>query len=188
MSRLFLTSDLHLGHFNIIKYCNRPFKSLQQMDETLIRNWNERIKPEDWVIYLGDFCFKNTSGGKEGEGVNKNHEVYLKQLNGRKTFIRGNHDRNNGFKSHIMNLVLEFSHKLIYCTHRPQDINLDYKINLVGHVHEKWLWKYMYEDYENQTGIKGIMINVGVDQWNFYPVEMQEILSKIAQIERGIIK
>ena len=64
MSKIFYTADLHLGHANIIKYCNRPFKDVDQMNETLIRNWNSRVKPEDTVIHNGDFCFKNTPGGK----------------------------------------------------------------------------------------------------------------------------
>ena len=67
MGKYWFTADLHLGHFNIIKYTGRPFKSLKEMNETLIRNWNARVKPEDTVFNVGDFCFKNTKGGKKGE-------------------------------------------------------------------------------------------------------------------------
>ena len=67
MVNTFFTSDTHFGHANIIKYCNRPFSSLEEMNSTIIRNWNEMVKPEDTVFFLGDFCFKNGPGGKPGE-------------------------------------------------------------------------------------------------------------------------
>ena len=63
------------------------------MNDVLIRNWNSRVKPEDTVIHNGDFCFKNTPGGKEGEGaVGVNAGDWIKRLNGHIVFVRGNHD------------------------------------------------------------------------------------------------
>ena len=60
-------SDYHFSHANIITYCNRPFKTVEEMNETIIERHNERVNPEDTVFFLGDFIFK---GGKEG-GVEK---------------------------------------------------------------------------------------------------------------------
>ncbi len=51
----FYISDLHLGHYNVIKMCNRPFSSVEEMDETLINNWNAAVHDEDDVYILGDF-------------------------------------------------------------------------------------------------------------------------------------
>lgn len=80
---IWITSDLHFDHGNILKFCpkTRPFKSKDQMNETLIREWNSKVKPEDYIIHLGDFCFK----GAEVTGG------FLKRLNGNKIMILGNH-------------------------------------------------------------------------------------------------
>lgn len=80
---IFFTSDLHLGHANVICHCNRPFASVEEMDETLIRNWNQRVKTNDTVYVLGDLMFRNQ----------KPPEEYLDRLKGRKHLITGNHDR-----------------------------------------------------------------------------------------------
>lgn len=55
--RRFIISDTHFGHANIIDYCNRPFRDVFDMDETLIRNWNEVVGKDDLVYHLGDFAF-----------------------------------------------------------------------------------------------------------------------------------
>ena len=57
------TSDYHFSHFNIISYCDRPFKTAEEMNKIIIRRHNERVKPDDTVFFLGDFIFK---GGKVG--------------------------------------------------------------------------------------------------------------------------
>ena len=58
------SSDYHLGHANIIKYCERPFVDVEEMSATIIKNHNQRVKKEDTVFFLGDFCFRNSPGGK----------------------------------------------------------------------------------------------------------------------------
>ena len=55
--RSFVISDTHLGHYNIIGYCDRPFETLEEMNETLIQNWNDAIKNNDTVYFLGDLAF-----------------------------------------------------------------------------------------------------------------------------------
>ena len=169
--KTFFTSDLHLGHNNIIKYCNRPFKSLEHMNMELIRRWNERIKKEDFVYHIGDFCFRNTSN--RGEGIKNKAQEWIDQLNGNKIFHKGNHDGNNSLKTKMHNCVINYGNIDYFLTHKPIHYNNKYPINLVGHVHEKWKIR--------KTEDNILLVNVGVDVWNFYPVTMEEILHRINQ-------
>lgn len=166
---IFFTSDPHFGHENIIKYCDRPFKFLEEMDGTLIRNWNERVNVTDTVIVDGDFCFSNTSN--KGEGTRKKWFWYSDQLNGNKVFIMGNHDRNNRLNTAITNLTLRLNKQQIFVTHRPSDVIFNYDIHLVGHVHNNWKHKVFNNGERNC-----VMVNVGVDVWGFRPVKYDEIL------------
>ena len=75
-------SDLHFGHRNVIGFDKRPFADIDEMDRCLINNWNARVRSEDTVYILGDFCYK---GGRATKW-------YLQQLKGHKVLIIGNHD------------------------------------------------------------------------------------------------
>jgi len=167
------TADMHLGHANIIKYCDRPFSSLEEMNRILIRNWNARVKPEDIVFHIGDFCFKNTPGGKKGEGVPISARDWEKQLNGKIIHIKGNHDKNNSCKTIITNLTIWFGNKRINLVHDPAYAGVNYKLNFVGHIHEKWEIKRV----KTMFGFTDC-INVGVDVWNFKPTSYNEIMSR----------
>lgn len=79
----FFTADLHLGHENVIRHCNRPFKNADVMDDALIENWNRRVSKNDTVYILGDLIFR----------TNHLPEDYLYRLNGHKHLIIGNHDQ-----------------------------------------------------------------------------------------------
>lgn len=162
------TSDTHFGHENIIRYCGRPFKSLKEMDETLVKNWNSRVKKEDTVYFLGDFCFK-----KSTEAPNANaFEYYREQLNGNIIFIGGNHDRQNRNKTILQSGLISLGGRQIYLVHDPIHMNFKYQIGFCGHVHEKWQIKCV-----NNTPI----VNVGVDVWKYYPVEINQINKALAK-------
>ncbi len=72
LNQLFIVADHHFGHGNIIKFCHRTFESVQEMDDTMIREWNKIVGPDDIVIYLADFCL----------GDQESANYYLQQLNG----------------------------------------------------------------------------------------------------------
>lgn len=78
---IYFTSDLHLGHKNCIDFCNRPFKSADEMDDALISGWNSRVKNGDTVYIVGDLVWESSDPLK-----------YLSRLNGKKILIAGNHD------------------------------------------------------------------------------------------------
>jgi len=152
MNKIFLTSDHHFFHQNIIKYCNRPFNSYQEMNEVMIKKWNEKVGKDDIVIHLGDFCLFGKDKAK----------LIREKLNGEIILVMGNHDYENmkdiGFivvkgNLQIGNLIL---------SHRPllkEDIPKGF-INVHGHIHDK----------KSYNGI-----NVSVERTNYEPVELKEI-------------
>lgn len=83
MSEIFVISDTHFGHNNIIKYCNRPYKTTEEMDWDMVERWNSVVTPQDKVYHLGDVYM-----GCSREYIDN----LLSKLNGKKRLILGNHD------------------------------------------------------------------------------------------------
>ena len=145
------------------------------MDKKIIQNWNNRVSPDDTVLHLGDFCFKNSEGGKPGEGTTKRAKHYLDQLNGNIIVVKGNHDGNNSMRTIINHMVIEYAGEEMFLCHDPDDFSQSYKINLVGHVHTSWKIK--------KIG-RTILVNVGVDAWNYMPINIQEIFKLIEKFKK----
>ena len=130
--KVFVISDTHFGHANIIKYCNRPFRDTTEMDEAMIKNWNETVSNNDVVLHLGDF----------GLGSKEYIASIVKRLNGKKILIMGNHDnwseqtyRDMGF--HTVSKFPILYDKFYLCCHAP--IELSDKLPFMvcyGHVHD----------------------------------------------------
>lgn len=78
---IFIGSDFHFSHANVISYCNRPWKTVDEMNEAMVKIWNETVGPEDTIYVVGDFSLSP-----------KAVETYLPRLNGEKHLILGNHD------------------------------------------------------------------------------------------------
>jgi len=139
MSNTWFIGDTHFGHTNILTYeCRyRPFASVEEMNETLIANWNSVVGEYDKVFHLGDFCF-----GKE------NIEI-AGRLKGQKRLILGNHDVYNA------DLYLKYFrslHGALYwndclLTHlpvHPSQLGLRAKYNIHGHLHSKGIDDHRY--------------------------------------------
>jgi calcineurin-like phosphoesterase family protein len=109
MEDIWIWSDPHFGHKNIIDYSNRPFSTVEAMDETLAKNWNDRVQPRDRAFMLGDIVFGNP----------RLREGFLSTLNGRITLVRGNHD---------VRLLEEFKKGML----NPFEEIVDYKELRVG--------------------------------------------------------
>lgn len=86
---IWFVSDIHFGHQNIIRYCDRPYQYITDMDASIIDNWNSKVAPDDTVYFLGDFIFY-----KSEQAILS----VLLQLNGKIFFVRGNHDHKNLIK------------------------------------------------------------------------------------------
>jgi calcineurin-like phosphoesterase family protein len=194
MSNIWFTADTHYYHTNVIRFCARPFSSVEEMNEAMVARWNEVVRPEDTVYHLGDFSM-----------AARPVEVFSPRLMGKKHLIPGNHDfchsvhqksrhKENQdkwikyYETHgwivlpehyselgMFGMNFNMSHMPYrgdnstvdrYTDKRPVD---DGKWLLHGHVHEKWR-------------VKQKMINVGVDVWNFYPVHLDEIRKIIYDI------
>lgn len=160
MTDIWFTSDTHFGHGNIIKFCNRPFSSVEEMDEVLIERWNARVKPNDTVWHLGDFSFYKS--------YEKLNEVF-NRLNGNKYLVCGNHDYDNAkrlFWEKVTPLEeLMFGKQTLVLFHYPMVAwhrSWHGSIHLHGHTH---------------SALKGNnqRLDVGVDCWNYQPINFEEI-------------
>ena len=175
MTEYFFTADLHLSHANIIKYTNRPFKSVGEMNYRLIKNWNSRVTEDDIVFHMGDFCYKSYGPTSPKD--------FAKQLKGTIIFLRGNHDNNNSLKTCIEDMRIYLGGKNILLVHNPNETSFGFDLCLVGHLHQKWKFKTMtFEKY------KWDVCNVGVDVWNFRPIDINEILEAYGAWKRGSLK
>ena len=172
---IYFTADTHFCHLNVIKLCERPFSTIEEMHDTLIKNWNSVVKKKDEIYILGDFLYK-------GNGIEANE--ILKQLNGQKYLIKGNHDQfiteqtfdESHFKWVEDYFVLNYQKKKIVLFHYPifeWDGYFKDAIHLYGHVHNS------ANDLEQQNKFKVLgrmAINVGVDVNNFTPISIETIL------------
>lgn len=125
---LYTISDLHFGHNNIIRYCNRPFSCLNEMDHRLIAAWNQTVTPTDTVIFCGDLTLSHTTMPPR---------EYLRRLNGIKVMVRGNHDRQ--LAGPVDGLHLYYGDERLFFTHYPYGdaIPADFDGWIVhGHVHD----------------------------------------------------
>jgi len=82
---IYVISDTHFNHHNIIKFCGRPYADAKEMNERMVENWNSVVKPQDKVYHLGDVYMGGGFGREETTKL-------LKSLNGHKRLILGNHD------------------------------------------------------------------------------------------------
>lgn len=170
--KIFFIGCEHYGHSNIIRYCNRPFKNIEDNDEIIIKNCNERVKNDDILYHLGDFCLH--SANNKGNGEKLKAQDYINKLNGNHIFINGNHDRDkrNSLKTKNEEIILRQGKLQIQLIHDPNFAKIDYDIILNSHVHNNWKLKELR--YYNQIRL---CINVGVDVNKFRPISLDEILS-----------
>lgn len=169
---IYLISDTHFNHKNIIKYCKRPFKNVQEMNNKLISNWNNIIKNEDKIYHLGDFAL----GRKE--------DVFdiAKKLNGIKYIVRGNHDKWNAKTYEEMGFIvlknapIKLNEYRLLLSHFPvldKQIPNGY-INIHGHIHNNKLYECI-EKYDPKLYSIDKHLNISCDVTEFKPISIEEI-------------
>jgi len=165
--RVFVTSDTHIGHNNIIKFVGangqriRPFSSVGEMNEILLDNWNSVVSDDDIVYHLGDVGFH------KGDT-----EIFLQKAKGKKHLILGNHDSfpmsfYEGYFNSIK-VVKRFTTsngtKLLLSHYPIHDLSVQNgHFNVHGHVHEKSIIDTKYK-------------NVSVENTNFTPIAIERIM------------
>jgi calcineurin-like phosphoesterase family protein len=160
----------HWGHRNIIKYQNRPFSSLEEMDEKMIFNWNERVKDTDIIYHLGDFIFGRN---------NSDFDRIFNRLKGKIILIKGNHEslawanRDRFFEHYDSYKEIKINNQHIVLSHYPLLVwNRKHhgSIMLCSHSH------YNLSVTRKEGTEIGKILDVGVDGNDFKPYNFEEIM------------
>lgn len=156
-------SDTHFNHKNIIAYQNRPFASVQEMNTTMIENWNRTVSRKDEVFFLGDLSFKQNKDALR---------ELIASLNGYKILLIGNHDRR--YSPEVwMELGFDevYKYPIIYkdffiLSHKPLYINENMPYRCIhGHLHSNVI----------QGEGSRLYYNVSVERINYTPVDFETI-------------
>ena len=161
---IYFTADTHFNHINIIKYCKRPFNTVEEMNEVLVNNWNKVIKSEDVIYHLGDFGF----------GILSELKPIYDKLNGHKRIILGSHDDESimlklfGYAKYFEGYRQIKWHKELFvmCHYAMRKWPKSHygSIHLFGHSHGK------LENPEPNS------MDVGVDCNNFKPISIEQVI------------
>lgn len=169
MVRQFVISDTHFGHDRIIQYTQRPFKTVTEMDERMVRNWNHLVTSDDIVYHLGDFTHK----------PNYDPELLFRRLKGRKILIRGNHDRetvgkylNWGWNAVLDSATLTFCGSTILLIHEPITYVPRHPIEFVfhGHIHNNSISQSL------GVVVPDAHVNVSVEKIDYRPRLIETVL------------
>lgn len=174
-SKVFFTSDTHFGHANILKYCKRPFSSVEEMDSVMIERWNAKVGKDDTVFHLGDVSM--------GGGWDK----WLNQLNGKIYLVVGNHDMRYlndeaikrfewvGFQALITieKRKVLLNHYPMLCYAGTYGSSKDRVYQLFGHVHSSETCDNI--DFTRMVHLFPTQYDVGVDNNNFTPISFTEV-------------
>lgn len=166
---IFFISDLHFGHNKEFIYKFRGFSSIEEHDETLIKNWNLKVGVQDTVYFIGDFSFSN------------NIENYISRLNGKIIIIEGNHDSNLAHYysskkySSDFNKIFSYHTGFIDIKINGQPITLcHYPMRYWNKSHHGAL--HLYGHLHKKTDFGGKTLNVSVDNIGTYPISLDELV------------
>lgn len=172
-NKVWFTSDLHFYHKNICKYCNRPYETVEEMNEALITNWNNVVKDDDIVFVLGDLGFC---------GYEK-LEPLMARLKGKKFIIQGNHDSDKIVLRLYEAKIIEGYYKMLEVTIIGDEECSDQQLTLCHFPMIDWLNKekgaWMIHGHQHQlpeTPSCSVMHwDVGVDKNHLIPISFEQL-------------
>lgn len=185
---IWFTSDLHFGHKNVIRFCERPFEDIKEMGEKLIENWNQYVKENDVIFVLGDVFWFNDS-----HSIKK----VLSQLNGIIYIIPGNHDDFTSYHRVVDNPSIILCDDIVQVFLESEDNRWCKKIielwlahyplmtwphrengaiHLFGHIHSTPEGR---EGVDQDLHLHPTQCDVGADYWGYKPVQFEKILEKM---------
>jgi len=183
MPSVFLVSDTHFGHLGVCKFTRsdgvtklRPWDSPEEMDEAMIKSWNERVRPNDKIYHLGDVV------------INRRALPTLARLNGDKVLIRGNHDifRDDEYREYFRELRSYHVMNGMILSHIPlHEASLGrFGTNIHGHLHANRVKKACGVDVQTGEVLYGDEIdvryhNVCVEMTDFAPILFEDVLKRI---------
>lgn len=176
---IYFTSDLHLEHNNIIKYCNRPFADAKEMFDEFIRRWNSVVTDKDIVYVLGDFCV--------GDG--KTCHSFFDQVNYKEVhLIKGNHDKS--MKGSIKQRFTTVSdYKEIWIPNPDNPFGDEQLVVLCHYAFRVWNQSHrgswnLYGHSHGATPGNSQQLDVGVDCWDYTPCSIPQIQQRLRTLPR----
>jgi calcineurin-like phosphoesterase family protein len=177
MPSVFLVSDTHFGHTGVCHFMRsdgvtklRPFETPEEMDEFMVKAWNDRVRPNDKVYHLGDVV------------INRKHLKTLGRLNGDKVLIRGNHDifRDDEYREYFRELRAYHVMNGMILSHIPihEESLGRFGVNIHGHLHANRVMK--------DGAVDARYHNVCVETTDFTPILFEDVVKRI-EAEGGTV-
>lgn len=162
----YVISDFHLHHDTIIEKCGRPFSSVEEMNDTLITNWNNTVQEDDLIYFLGDMAFATRAQVTQD---------IIPQLTGNLVFVPGNHDDIKPSDAEfpvLESCVIQHGKYKFWCTHRPSETPDDWHHWVLhGHVHNNNLYQHPFLFPQQNR------VNVSAEVVGYKPRSLDEITS-----------
>lgn len=177
MAAVFLTSDTHFGHLGVCKFMSqdgvtklRPWDTPEEMDEEMVKRWNETVRPNDKVYHLGDVV------------INRKALSIMHRLNGDKVLIKGNHDifRLEEYTAHFRDIRAYHVMNGMILSHIPVHESNLYRFgtNIHGHTHDR---RVMITNHRRDQVIDPRYQCVCVEQTDFRPILFEDVIKRIKE-------
>ena len=183
MPSVFLVSDTHFGHAGVCRFTRndgvtklRPWTNPDEMDEAMVKAWNDRVRPTDKVYHLGDVV------------MNRKSLSIMSRLNGDKVLIRGNHDifKDTDYREHFRELRAYHVMNGMILSHIPVHAESlgRFGVNIHGHLHANRVCKARGVDARTGEVLYSDAIDpryhcVCVEQTDFAPILFEEVIARI---------